>query len=122
MTSVMIGRFFLGLSMGGFNVSCPKFVNEISPVELRGPIGAMSQLCCNFAIVLPSAFAMFYDYEEENPGLGFIRLIWGFPIIICVAQIVLMLTIFREDSPPELKQKGEMKRLEVLMGKIYAKS
>jgi MFS family permease len=107
----MIGRFFLGLSMGGYCVSCPKFVNEISPVELRGPIGAMSQIICTFGIFLPSAFAMFFDYEQQDPGFTFIRLIWGFPIIFCVAQIILMLTLFREDSPTELKTKGEMARL-----------
>jgi MFS family permease len=40
--AVLTGRFFLGLAIGGYCVFCPKFVNEITPIEFRGPVGAMS--------------------------------------------------------------------------------
>ena len=37
-------------------------------------------------------------------------------------QTVLMLTVFNYDSPSELKDRGEDKKLRELMGKIYHSS
>lgn len=39
---VIGGRFLLGLAIGGYNVYVPKFLNEISPVEYRGPVGGIN--------------------------------------------------------------------------------
>ena len=44
---------------------------------------------------------------------------FGLPIFISVIQVILLLTVFRYDTPKALKQKKEMARLNELMGKIY---
>ena len=50
--AVLIGRFFLGLSIGGYCVFCPKFVNEITPLEFRGPVGDKLEYILKFGIRL----------------------------------------------------------------------
>ena len=102
--AVLIGRFFLGLSIGGYCVFCPKFVNELTPVEYRGPVGALSQVSVVFAVMLPSVLGLFYDYDAVTTNYTFIRMIWGLPVIFVLAQMLLMVTVFRYDSPTELKQ------------------
>jgi len=37
-----IGRFLWGIGYGAFSVLCAKFINEITPIELLGPFGAVN--------------------------------------------------------------------------------
>lgn len=39
-----LGRFIYGASVGGFSVFCPKYIEEIAPIEIKGPAGAVSQV------------------------------------------------------------------------------
>lgn len=36
---VAAGRFIQGLAAGSFSVFVPSFINEVTPTELKGPIG-----------------------------------------------------------------------------------
>jgi MFS family permease len=40
LATVFVGRFLLGAAIGGYGIYCPKFINEISPLEIRAPVGA----------------------------------------------------------------------------------
>jgi MFS family permease len=40
--ALFVGRIMIGLAIGGYNVFIPKFINEIAPIEYRGPIGVSS--------------------------------------------------------------------------------
>lgn len=55
-----IGRFIWGLGYGAFSVVCAKMINEITPIELIGPFGAINQLSLTFGAALPSSFALAY--------------------------------------------------------------
>ena len=37
---VAAGRFIFGLTTGAFSVFVPSFINEVTPTELKGPIGS----------------------------------------------------------------------------------
>jgi len=37
-----IGRFIYGVSVGAFSVFCPKYIAEVSPIEVKGPAGALT--------------------------------------------------------------------------------
>jgi hypothetical protein len=39
---IAFGRFLFGMAAGAFTVFVPKFINEISPKEFKGPFGAIS--------------------------------------------------------------------------------
>ena len=38
--AIVAGRFLYGLAAGIFSVYVPAFINELSPTELRGPLGS----------------------------------------------------------------------------------
>jgi MFS family permease len=81
--AVMIGRFLTGLGIGGFSVFVPKFINEITPFEYKGPMGTVLIIGCTTGILLPSVFALFYDYDTIlHPHYLYCRLMWGFPILV----------------------------------------
>lgn len=47
-----VGRAIYGVSVGSFSVFCPLFIAEISPLEVKGPAGALSQISVTFGILL----------------------------------------------------------------------
>lgn len=47
-----VGRVFYGISVGGFSVYCPKFISEITPTEIKGPAGALTQITITFGILV----------------------------------------------------------------------
>ena len=47
-----VGRALYGVSVGSFSVFCPLFIAEISPIEVKGPAGALSQISVTFGILL----------------------------------------------------------------------
>jgi len=50
--ALCVGRFIYGISVGSFSVFCPLFIAEISPIEVNGPAGALSQISVTFGILL----------------------------------------------------------------------
>jgi len=55
-----IGRLIWGFSFGAFSVVSAKMVNEILPIELSGPFGAINQMSLCFGAAIPGTFALNY--------------------------------------------------------------
>ncbi len=68
---VVVGRFIFGLAAGSFTVFVPSFINELTPIELKGPYGSATQMLVNFGILvaylggipLPTPIDMFEKSE-----------------------------------------------------------
>ena len=43
-----IGRFILGFATGCFCIFCPKYINETSPLVIKGAMGAMTSVSFAF--------------------------------------------------------------------------
>ncbi len=55
---IVIGRFIQGLSAGTFSVFVPSFINEITPTELKGPIGCSTQLFITLGLLIAYLLGM----------------------------------------------------------------
>ena len=66
LTTFMIGRFLYGVACGGFSVFCPKYISEVAPVELKGPAGALTQICITFGIIVPFTIGLAYPKTTDN--------------------------------------------------------
>lgn len=62
---LLIGRFFAGLSAGFFSFYCPKYISETAPVEIKGPLGGLSQFFITFGILICFSIGLFYPHPEE---------------------------------------------------------
>jgi len=108
-----IGRFIWGVAYGAFSVVCTKMINEFTPIELIGPFGAMNQLSLTFGAALPSTLALAYppDIKTAKGSDDFyvnqyFRIIWAMPLVISLLQVILMSTVFKNESPVYLKMHG----------------
>lgn len=125
---MMIGRFIWGYAFGAFSVCCAKMVNEILPVELTGPFGALNQLALTFGAALPSTFALAYPSKIELAQLPkddfyisqYFRIIWSMPLVVSAIQILLLTTVFHNETPVYLKEQGRDEELLVVMKKFYS--
>jgi len=50
------------------------------------------------------------------------RWVWGFQIFLALVQMLLMLTVLNSDTPVELKARGDQKKLNLLMKRIYTEN
>jgi SP family myo-inositol transporter-like MFS transporter 13 len=57
---VLVGRGLYGVACGCFSVFCPKYISEAAPTEVKGPAGALSQICITFGILVPFMIGMFF--------------------------------------------------------------
>lgn len=115
-------RLLYGLAASCYVVFCPKYIEETSPVEVKGPLSALTQVYVCFGILFPFTIGMLYD-DSTNLASDdidqFILVIFSIPILLDVLQLLLLLSILHYDTPVLLHQKGNIDRLTILLSKIY---
>lgn len=124
---ILIGRFIYGMASGAYCVFCPKFVSEMAPPEYRGPFGSLNQFMCTLGIFVIAVLGVpikddVTEYSKDSFMVSnYWRVCWGIPIFISVIQIILMLTVYKYDTPQMLKSKADYDSLGSLYSKIFVK-
>ncbi|KAH3669502.1 hypothetical protein OGAPHI_001623 [Ogataea philodendri] len=62
---MLLGRFVSGLGAGFALVLVPLYINEVSPVSLRGVLGSMNQVSINVGILLAQLLAINWSTETH---------------------------------------------------------
>lgn len=95
-----IGRFLCGLGAGFSIVIVPLYLNEISPVHLRGRLGFTSQFAINIGILLAQVLGiMLSDYDHW-------RYIFLFGAILGAINVILL--VGTPESPKWLASSGRL--------------
>jgi MFS family permease len=134
-----VGRFFFGVAAGSITVYVPKYVEEVSPIEVKGQMGTMFQLFLTFGIFVGPLVALPIPARPEtNCGIDakcietlntwkdsfyvnqYWHIMFGLPILTAFLQLALFGTCFRYETPTFLKRNGKTEELEILMNKIYS--
>lgn len=63
--TICMGRLISGIAAGSGIVVTPLFINEVSPLELRGTLGAMNQVSINIGILLTQLLAIGWANDEQ---------------------------------------------------------
>ena len=58
-------------------------------------------------------------YKENGNNDTFIYIIFALPFGMAIFQLLFLFTVFRFDTPPQLKKKGDMITLRKLISNIY---
>ena len=104
--AMIIGRFICGFSVGAYVALVPLFIHEIMPDKYIGYGSALYNIICNIGLV--SAFALGNNVPPiDQPDLVWWRVMYFFPGIFIVLNIILFLTVFKFDSPKNLLQEGD---------------
>ncbi len=105
-----IGRLIWGFCFGAFSVVCAKMANEILPIELSGPFGAINQMSLCFGAAIPGTFALKYpqsfaDLPDDDFYVSqYFRIIWSVPLFIALIQVILLMTVFKNETPVYLHE------------------
>lgn len=116
------GRVLIGLSIGLYSSATPSFINEIAPTHLTGALGSCHQLFLCFAIVITYLIGSILpkegDPEELRKTFGW-RLGMGIPAIIAIIQSLLLLFVFKYESPAHYSAKGQWANAKDALKRIY---
>ncbi|ODV84500.1 hypothetical protein CANARDRAFT_200899 [[Candida] arabinofermentans NRRL YB-2248] len=108
--SMSIGRFISGLGAGLALVFVPLYINQISPLHLRGLLGSMNQVCVNLGILITQLLGIIWANSINW------RLILLFASLI--GSIGLILSLFFLDESPKwiiINEKNDTKGLKILL-------
>lgn len=111
------GRIIFGFGVGAMTVLTPLFISETSPIELAGPLGSLSQIMVTIGIMIAYILGFLVpiryiknEGETLNPDrltTKSWRIIFTIPAVISIIQTILLLAIFRYDTPKFYKQIGD---------------
>ncbi len=87
-SSLLAGRFIVGLGVAISAIVDVSYLSEVSPPEWRGMIVSANELCITVGFLL----AFFIGYIVSPLERGW-RLMFGFPVIISACWIVLMFNL-----------------------------
>lgn len=107
---ILFGRFVSGLGGGLAIVFVPLYVNEVSPLHLRGFLGSMTQVTVNSGILLTQGLAI-----KWASSTSWRSVLWTGLALACVSLMSALL--FLEESPRwlVLNQEDETQGREVLV-------
>lgn len=63
---LVIGRTLYGVAAGAFAVFCPKYIAEVSPTEVKGPAGAITQLSVTFGILISFSLGTLFPIDTDE--------------------------------------------------------
>ena len=113
---LIIGRWLRGIGIGMLILTIPIFIKEISPHSIRGPLLGLTQFMVTFGIFLSYLLSFILpDFKTPSPDSELLywyslfdkvflwQLIFLFPILPSITQIVLLLVVYKDDSPEYCK-------------------
>ena len=107
-TLMLVGRCLFGAAAGSFSVFCTKYISEVAPTHLRGTSGACCQCGLTMGILIPFSIGLYFDTNADPKNdPTYLTLLLTFPILLSALQMILLLTVFKYDTPYELKKNGQ---------------
>jgi len=107
---ITVGKFLCGYAVGGMSVYCNQFMNELVPIEHKGPFLSMAQVAIGVGLFTSALFGLAIPAEYKKDSFyvqDYWRWVWGFTIVIALIQVILLLTLLNFDTPVELKARGD---------------
>jgi len=96
--SMIIGRFICGFGVGGFVVLVPMLMKEYVPDRYEGYGAAMYAV--SFNIGLLTSFALGLNISDiTKPDFVWWRIMFAFPCILILINIILLLTKYTQETP-----------------------
>ena len=97
--AISVGKLLFGFSAGVISIAAPKMLDETVPAHLVGAFGIMTNFYIAFGILLNFLLGLGLPqdpllYSQDQ----FWRISYGFPILLCVVQLVCCFGILKHDS------------------------
>ncbi|XP_049391104.1 sugar carrier protein C-like [Solanum stenotomum] len=110
---LILGRILLGVGVGFANQSVPIYLSEIAPYKYRGTFNVLFQLAITVGILI----ANIVNFLTNKISAG-----WGWRVSLggaaVPALVILISSLFLDDTPSSLIQRGKSEEAEQLLKKI----
>ena len=118
------GRLIQGVVIGNFTVVSPLFISEISPKSISGSLGMSNQGMVVFGGILAKLFGLIVPLKGDDDILTSDnwKLIFAFPGIIAFVQLLLIIFVFRYESPTYYLMHHDLQKYSLVNSKIYNKN
>jgi sugar porter (SP) family MFS transporter len=121
------GRLLIGYGAGAYTVIAPLFISETSPAQIAGSMGAINQFMVTAGIMVADILGFVVPYSVTKDDILNVdilttkvwRAIFIVPACLAVIQSLLILFVFRNDTPKFYKQKRLMEEAERVEELIY---
>ena len=120
---MLVGRFISGFCVGLNSVLVPLYINEVSPISVKGIMGSMNQIfiCLGILIAYAMGYELPYPFIGYNiPANNIWRIIFFFPSIALFLRLSFSLTVFNYDTPKFLILMRQDDEAQKILGLIYA--
>jgi MFS family permease len=110
MAVITVGKFLVGITVGGFSVYCPMMLNELVPIELKGPFLSTAQVSIGLGVFAVALLGLAIPEKPTKDSFyvqEYWRWVWGFQIFLALVQMLLLLIVLKSDTPVELKARGD---------------
>lgn len=114
---LLIGRTLLGFAAGANCSVVPVYINEMNPLQIRGPTGSAIQTVNSAGCLL--SLLMGFGTPQDGSQNWWWRFMLGLPILVCVARLALLSTIYNIESPKYLISKRRDEEAEKSLQRIY---
>jgi MFS family permease len=107
MYALIIGRLIIGLWVGAYVTVCPLYISEIAPPSISGSLGSFNQMGAVTGVLFgfTIAFAVPLPDDKDAKTTKIWRLVFAIPAIFGIVQFLLLLLVFRKDTPLFLMKK-----------------
>ena len=117
--TLFLGRFMVGFSYAVQVVTVSLYIREFTPVQLRGPCLNVIGIIFGFGIL--ASFLLSLGLKKDpSENTHYWRLILGFPIVSLTLEVVLLLTVYRDDTPFEYLRAQQPLDAERVLTGLYA--
>ena len=118
-----IGRFILGFSSGMFNTLCPLYINEKTPKEMSGKVGAIFQVyaCAGVLVAYALALALPTGDYDSDPMNYWWMFMFSWQGLLAFAHFLMFKVYFRLDTPVSLLDRGLDEKAVRSLCEIYPK-
>ena len=118
--TLLIGRIILGYFIGVVPVLTGKIIDETAPDYLKGPLGGLIQLFITTGLSICFIYGLF-DPEEDDLRRETRLWFWLniLPGKLVVFWTLLLVLIFRHDTPKYLASQKRIEELDRVLARLY---
>lgn len=122
--NLMIGRLICGFAIGTNTAIIPMYIKDFSPIEISGRAGAVNQIILTFgvfcsyliAVVTPFPINIKAGYDDGLPW----RIVLGLPILAPTIRLILLISVFRLETPIIMMKAHRYEEVHNFINKIYS--
>ena len=109
----IIGRLFCGISTGINSQTIPIYINELATMEISGTMGSFYSAFILISVLISYIMGLGIpnDFDHYDLNDSWWRFVFALPIITCFIRLILLLTVFKYDTPFSLMKKKDHKSL-----------